>query len=85
MLAAGSLKVFKALHKTSGPSAESWGSVLLGFVVAAVVSFVTVKWLLRYVQTHRFTIFGWYRIALGIVLLLLLQFFGDAARPGSLP
>jgi undecaprenyl-diphosphatase len=28
-----------------------------------------VKWLLRYVQTHRFTVFAWYRIALGGALL----------------
>jgi undecaprenyl-diphosphatase len=32
---------------------------------------VTVKWLLRFVQTHTFEGFGWYRIALGAALLLL--------------
>jgi undecaprenyl-diphosphatase len=38
--------------------------------VAAIVSFVAVKWLLHYVQTHTFVGFGWYRIVLGIVLLV---------------
>jgi undecaprenyl-diphosphatase len=36
-----------------------------------VVAFIAVKWLLRYVQSHRFTIFAWYRIALGSALLAL--------------
>jgi undecaprenyl-diphosphatase len=35
-----------------------------------VVAFVAVKWLLRYIQSHRFTVFAWYRIALGLALLL---------------
>ena len=38
------------------------------------------KWLLRYIQTHRFTIFAWYRIALGVALLAWL-----ALAPGALP
>jgi undecaprenyl-diphosphatase len=46
--------------------------LLLGAVVAALVSFVAVKWLLRYVQTHTFIAFGWYRVGLGLVILLLL-------------
>jgi undecaprenyl-diphosphatase len=47
--------------------------VLLGFVVSAVVSFIAVKWLLRYIQTHTFMAFGWYRIALaGVIAAILL-------------
>jgi undecaprenyl-diphosphatase len=48
--------------------------------VAALVSFVAVKWLLRYVQTHTFTAFGWYRIALGIAIFLLLSHAGVSNR-----
>ena len=44
--------------------------VLLATVIAAVVSFIAVKWLLRYVQTHTFNVFGWYRIALAIAIFL---------------
>jgi undecaprenyl-diphosphatase len=72
MLAAGGLKIFKALRQDSGAPTENWGLLLLGAVVAALVSFIAVKWLLRYVQTHTFIAFGWYRIGLGIVILLLL-------------
>jgi undecaprenyl-diphosphatase len=73
MLAAGSLKIFKALHHpvVNAPP-ENWGMTLLATAVAAVVSFIAVKWLLRYVQTHTFTAFGWYRIALAIVIFALM-------------
>ncbi len=71
MLAAGGLKIFKALHHPPpGTASESWGMVLLGFLVSAVVSFVVVKWLLRYIQTHTFTVFGWYRIGLAALILI---------------
>jgi undecaprenyl-diphosphatase len=46
--------------------------VLLGSIVAAIVSFIAVKWLLRYIQTHTFTLFGWYRIALAAFIAILL-------------
>jgi len=72
MLAAGGLKIFKALVRPPpGAAPEDWTMLGLGCVVSAVVSFIAVKWLLRYVQTHTFTAFGWYRIALAAVLLLL--------------
>lgn len=71
MLAASGLKIFKALHHPPAAApAENWGMVLLGTVVSAIVSFLVVKWLLRFVQTHTFTLFGWYRIALGGLLLV---------------
>jgi undecaprenyl-diphosphatase len=72
MLAAGGLKIFKAVHHQGAGSGENWGMVLLGFFVAAMVSFCAVKWLLRYVQTHTFVAFGWYRIILAILIALLI-------------
>ncbi|MEI7728466.1 MAG: undecaprenyl-diphosphate phosphatase [Verrucomicrobiota bacterium] len=71
MLAASGLKIFKALHHPApGAAPEHWGLLLLGGVVSAIVSFIVVKWMLRYVQTHTFEIFGWYRILAGGLLLL---------------
>jgi undecaprenyl-diphosphatase len=69
MLAAGGLKIFKALHHGAPP--EPWGLVCLGTVVSAAVSFVVVRWLLRFVQTHTFTGLGWYRVAAGLAMLAL--------------
>jgi undecaprenyl-diphosphatase len=71
MLAAGALEVLQAVHSGKA-TGENWSMVAIGTVVAAVVSFIAVKWLLRYVQTHTFTVFGWYRIAVGIGIFLLL-------------
>ncbi len=45
--------------------------VLLGSLVSAIVAFVVVKWLIRWVQTHTFVAFGWYRVVLGILMLAL--------------
>src|SRR5438876_1360897 len=62
MLAAGGLKIFRTLHHANDAPPERWRMVILGAVVAAVVSFAAVKWFLRYVQSHTFEGFGWYRI-----------------------
>jgi undecaprenyl-diphosphatase len=73
MLAAGAWEVIQALrHPQADASGENWGMIVLGFVASAIVSFIAVKWLLRYIQTHTFVIFGWYRIALAALLGLLL-------------
>ena len=50
-----------------------WSPLIVATLVAAAVSFVAVKWLLQYVQSHTFTGFGVYRIVLAIVLLLLVR------------
>ena len=73
MLAAGGLKIFKAMHHAplDAPH-ENWGMILLATAIAAIVSFIAVKWLLRYVQSHTFTAFGWYRIALAVAIFLFL-------------
>lgn len=74
MLAAGGWKIFKQLHHPlPGAPKEDWGMLLIATVAAAVVSFIAVKWLLRYVQTHTFNAFGWYRIALGLAILIWLH------------
>jgi undecaprenyl-diphosphatase len=69
MLAAGGWKILKVLRHSD--VAPDWGSVILGTIVAAIVSFIAVKWLLRFVQTHTFAGFGWYRIIAGGLLLFL--------------
>lgn len=58
-----------ALYESGQAASEHWSDLAVGFVVSAVVAFIAVKWLLRYVQSHRFTIFAWYRIIFGALLL----------------
>lgn len=41
----------------------------VGFLAALVSAFLCVRWLLRYISTHDFTAFAWYRIAFGLLVL----------------
>ena len=42
----------------------------VGFVTAFISAFVVVRWLIRYISTHDFTVFAWYRIVFGLIVLL---------------
>jgi undecaprenyl-diphosphatase len=80
MLAAGGYKIFEAFHHGAGAvQQENWKMVILATLVAAVVSFIAVKWLLSYVQTHTFIAFGLYRIIVGGAILWFV------IQPGSKP
>jgi undecaprenyl-diphosphatase len=68
LLSAAALEIYSAHHQ--GATID-WASVMIGFFAAAVTAFAAVKWLLRYVQTHTFVIFGYYRIVLGILIFAL--------------
>lgn len=67
MFAATGYEFLKTRH--AGEVPEDWKALAISFVVSGIVAFIAVKWLLRYVQSHRFTLFAWYRIVLGVVLL----------------
>ena len=41
----------------------------VGFVAAFISAFMCVRWLLRYISTHDFTPFAWYRIVFGLIVL----------------
>jgi undecaprenyl-diphosphatase len=69
LLAASGLKLLKAFKNGAH---EDWSMLVLATLVAAAVSFVTVKWLLSFVQTHSFNAFGIYRVIIGVLLLCFL-------------
>ena len=46
--------------------------LIVGSLVAFIVSVLVIKFLMGYIKKHDFTAFGWYRILLGIVVILLL-------------
>ena len=52
-------------------SADSLGLFAIGLAAAFVSAFACVRWLLRYVASHDFTVFAWYRIVFGLVVLLV--------------
>lgn len=68
MLGASLLKILKF-----GFSFTSMEAVILivGMVVAFIVSMVVIKFLMGYIRKHDFKVFGWYRIVLGVLVLVL--------------
>ncbi len=55
-------------------SFDDIGMWTVGFIAAFVSAFWAVRGLLRYISTHDFTVFVWYRIAFGLVVLATWQF-----------
>ena len=50
-------------------SVDDLGVLAVGLAAAFASAFVCVRWLLRYIIKHDFTIFAWYRIAFGVIVL----------------
>ena len=67
LVAAGAYDLFKNRALLSAHDAPIFG---VGLVVAFVAAFVVIRWLIRYVATHDFKPFAWYRIAFGLLVLL---------------
>lgn len=70
MFGASLLKAIKYFIKVGLFSFGQLFLLLLGTFVAFVVSLFAIKALLNYVKSHDFTIFGWYRIILGIFVII---------------
>jgi len=49
---------------------QDLGMFGVGIVASFVSAFLCVRWLLRYIATHDFSIFAWYRIAFGVIVLV---------------
>ena len=54
--------------------------LVVGMATAFVVSILSIKFLLRYIKNNDFKAFGWYRIVLGIIVVLYLYFVGDPVQ-----
>lgn len=70
--AASILELYKNKEMLFAPGANL-GFLAVGFVTSFVVALVTIKWLVDYLKHHTLHIFGIYRIALAIILLLTLR------------
>ena len=55
-------------------SINNLGMWAVGFAASFVSAFLVIRWLIRYVATHDFRWFAWYRIAFGIVVLATAYF-----------
>ena len=66
--------VYKLYKDRALLSADDIGMWAVGFVAAFISAFLCVRWLLRFISSHDFTPFAWYRIAFGIVILVTWHF-----------
>ena len=66
LVAAGAYSLIK--HRAL-LSVDDIGFFAVGSFTAFVSAFICVRWLLRYITTHDFTVFAWYRIVFGLVIL----------------
>lgn len=67
MYAASGYELLKQLGGEAVP--EDWTALSIAFVVSTITAFVSVKWLLGFIRSNRFTVFAVYRILFGGVLL----------------
>jgi undecaprenyl-diphosphatase len=67
LVAAGAYDLYKnrALF-----SADDLGQFGIGIVTAFISAFLCIRWLMRYVATHDFRPFAWYRIGFGLFILV---------------
>jgi undecaprenyl-diphosphatase len=63
--------LFELKDVPNGENSYGWGPTIVATVVAGVIGYAAIAWLLRYVTTHSYTPFVIYRIALGGLALLL--------------
>ena len=72
MVGASLLQVLKHFEEVMAFTAFEWLYLMAGFVVAFAVSMACIKMLMNFVRKHDFKPFGWYRIALGALVLATL-------------
>ncbi len=59
------------LRKIGGKDSVAWGPTILATVIAFAVGFAVIVYFLRFISTHTFRVFVWYRIVLGLSVIVL--------------
>ncbi len=67
----GGATIFSLLTSLDEINSNDWFNLILGAVISGIVAWFAIGWLLRFVARNNFIPFGYYRIAAGIVILLL--------------
>ena len=72
MAGASAIKLLKFFLESGGFTGAELGYLLIGAAVAFAVSLFAIKFLMDFVKKHDFKVFGWYRIALGALVIIAL-------------
>jgi len=70
MFAATIYSLLKVFHKLSSADALTFG---IGFIVSFVVAYLVIAGFMAFIKHYSFVVFGWYRIVLGIIVLIILR------------
>lgn len=70
IFAASALDLYESKDSVLSNSSNTF-ILLLGFIIAFISSLIIVKWFIQYLQKNSLEIFGWYRIVIGILLLVI--------------
>ncbi|MDD5922214.1 MAG: undecaprenyl-diphosphate phosphatase [Eubacteriales bacterium] len=76
MFGASLLKIFKYFHGGNSLSSSEAIILMIGLLVAFLISIAIIRFLMNYIRKHDFKVFGWYRIVLGIVVILYFAIAG---------
>lgn len=74
MFGASGLKIVKFLKNGNFFDLQSSVILLTGMIVSFIVSVLVIKFLMDYIKKHDFSVFGWYRIILGTIIILSMIF-----------
>jgi undecaprenyl-diphosphatase len=72
MLAATGYKLYKYYSDNGGFTSNEIKQLAIGNIVAFVVALMAIKFFIGFLKKHGFKVWGWYRIIVGIILLLLI-------------
>ncbi len=68
-LKVGLVQCLAMIPGTSRSGATIIGGMLLGLLFSFISAWLCIRWLLRYISSHSFVPFAWYRIAFGLLVL----------------
>lgn len=68
VLGAATLRTSEAI---AGNEQVDWGPMIVGAIVSGVAGAAVIHWLLRFLQVHGMRVFVWYRIGLGVIVLVI--------------
>lgn len=69
MFGASFLKLLKFFLKGNSFDMQGYIMLVLGMMVALIVSIISIRFLMRYIKTNNFKLFGYYRIVLGVIVI----------------
>ena len=72
LTAAGIMQAVTKFDDIGGTAGVGWGPTIVATIVSFIVGYISIAWLLKFISRHDFTVFVWYRIAIGSAIVIML-------------